>query len=39
MKGYCVPAYGAKRGSGRSGEPARILKQIDLKEVWSSTRP
>ncbi len=31
--GYRVPPYGAKRGSGKAGEPARILKQIDLKEV------
>jgi uncharacterized protein len=31
--GYRVPPHGSRKGSGRTGEPARILKEIDLKEV------
>ncbi len=31
--GYRVPPNGSRRGSGKGGEPARYLKQIDLKEV------
>jgi HK97 family phage prohead protease len=31
--GYRVPPHGARRGSGKMGEPTRILKEIDLKEV------
>jgi uncharacterized protein len=31
--GYRVPPHGARRGSGKMGEPSRILKEIDLKEV------
>lgn len=31
--GYRVPPNGSRRGSGKMGEPARILKQIDLREI------
>lgn len=31
--GYRVPPNGSRRGSGKMGEPARYLKQIDLREV------
>jgi len=31
--GYRVPPNGSRKGSGRMGEPARVLKQIDLKEI------
>lgn len=31
--GYRVPPNGSRRGSGKGGEPARYLKQIELKEV------
>ncbi|WP_170145653.1 HK97 family phage prohead protease [Rhodoplanes elegans] len=31
--GYRVSPNGSRRGSGKMGEPARYLKQIDLKEV------
>jgi HK97 family phage prohead protease len=31
--GYRVPPHGSRKGSGRMGEPARIIKEIDLKEV------
>ena len=31
--GYRVPPNGSRKGSGRMGEPARVLKQIDLREV------
>lgn len=31
--GFRVPPNGSRRGSGKTGDPARYLKQIDLKEV------
>ena len=31
--GYRVPAGGSKMGTGRTGEPRRWLKAIDLREV------
>jgi HK97 family phage prohead protease len=31
--GYRVPPYGSRRGSGKMGEPSRILKEIDVKEI------
>lgn len=31
--GYRVPAYGAKKGSGKLGEPARVIMAANLREV------
>lgn len=31
--GYAVPPGGSRRGAGKNGEPARYLKQVDLREV------
>ncbi|RUU29753.1 HK97 family phage prohead protease [Mesorhizobium sp. M6A.T.Ce.TU.016.01.1.1] len=31
--GFSVPAYGARSGSGKAGEPKRFLKALNLKEV------
>ena len=31
--GYRIPPSGSRKGSGRNGEPMRVLKQIDLREI------
>lgn len=31
--GYRVPAFGARKGSGKAGEPSRFIKQLVLREV------
>jgi len=31
--GYRIPPHGSRKGSGRMGDPARVIKEVDLKEV------
>lgn len=37
--GYSVPPHGARKGSGKPGEPRRIIKQAELAEVSLVDQP